>query len=273
MTSINLSIDTPETDNWVKDFLLSKNIILTEVEGYSVKDEIVTGIFERRISSVPIDELLTFDGEFIKNLLIKDDSLEDIKWRNRIILANKLKVPLYVIIWYDNQDRFLIQQWNKSGEFSLAKSYIIDSCKKISIWFSDFKGIPVTKRFVERSRLGFLDTCLRRNGVPWPGNLDGFIIENNSIKCLFEFSRTTKNKVKDHDISKFFKQDYNRWKVLDVLKKITGAPTYIILWASYDDQIWLKKVGNFDFSNSQIVYAEQQLLNKDEIEEIFKKRY
>jgi hypothetical protein len=226
-----LTKETPEAKSWIYDILKEAGIRLPTIEGYSVKGDKVTALFERFKSIVDVEKWSTED---ILKLLLKDENKGD--WADRTVLASALRVPLYLVLWRDGQEKFRILSVVVKNKMKMGihDEKLFDSCKDLATWMSELKGIQVSKRFIEPGRLASIDQCLRLYGVPWPGNLDGFLLDSRTqaVNVIFEFSRTRKFPVRTHNLNLYFSQDINRWKPLDILRKELNVPLYIVIWSS-----------------------------------------
>jgi hypothetical protein len=234
----NLTIDSPEVPNWVQRTLDGASVPFYFGEGYSVKDGLVTGLFERRISSKPIDDWKERD-------LIDQFRSEMDSWIAKATLARILKVPLYFVIYQRDVEGFLLSKITETdGEIRLVRDRVFDTCKLLASWLSSLKGIHVSKGFVEVGRLSIIDKCLRFHGTPWPGNLDGFVLDEDggSVSAIFEMSRTRARPVRQHDIVEYYSKDVNRWKALEIFKNQAGCSMYVILWSSDEKIVKLLKV-------------------------------
>lgn len=249
--------DTPEVKNWVREILREGGIHLYPVEGYSVKDEGVTALFERRVSTVEVGKWS--NDEISGWLETKEDKNS---WLARVVLAESLSVPLYLILWQKETEIFrnLSITLSRANQIQVVDEESFDSCKGFAEWMAKLKGIPVSKGFVESGRLSLIDECLRLHGVPWPGNLDGFLLSKTkrNVKAIFEFSRTRKHPVKSHDLNLYFSYDINRWKVLDILRKQLNVSLYIVIWSSDERVVKLHKLR--DVTESALDYASTELL-------------
>lgn len=250
---------TPEVDNWIVNILNKSHSKIFSLEGYAVKDNKITAIFERRASDEDVDKV-SIDN--ILNELRKEPLIE---WTSRFLLAKRLNIPFYLIIWKENVQKYLVIEI-MSEDLDLKIINLFLDSKNFAKWMASLKSITVKKKFVEKQRLASIDNDLRREGVPWPGNLDGFIYINNEIKSIIEFSRTRKNTVEKHDIRPFFNQDFNRWKPFEVLRKELHLPAYIILWSSSEEKIKVQKVKEI---TNNLYYEKEDLLEKNQIETFF----
>jgi len=254
--------DTPEVKNWVREILREGKIDLHPVEGYSVKDKGVTALFERRISTVEVEKWSEDEvSEWIETKEDKDS------WLARIMLAKSLNVPLYFILWQKGREVFrnLSIALDRANQIEVADEELFKSCEDFAEWMADLKGIRVSKGFVERGRLSLIDRCLRLHGVPWPGNLDGFLLSKTkrNVKAIFEFSRTRKYPVKSHNINRYFSYDINRWKALDILRKQLGVSLYIVIWSSDERIVKLHKLR--EVTESALDYESTELLTDKQL--------
>ncbi len=265
-----LRIDTPEAKNWVYESLLKKGIPLYPVEGYSVRGNIVTALFERRKSTIRVGEWTEL--QICKWFETKEDKDP---WLARIVLARSLNVPLYLLLWQDGGENFwlLSVDAKDEGQIVVVNKKLFNSCEDLAQWMSSLKGIHVSKGFVEPGRLSSIDQCLRRHGVPWPGNLDGFLLNKiaKEVEAIFEFSRTRKFPVKSHDLNLYFSKDINRWKPLDILRQSLNVPLYVVVWSSDEKIVKLHEVQNvtdnaLKFRSTELLTIEQLISKFSQID-------
>jgi hypothetical protein len=223
--------ETPEAKSWVYDSLLKVGVRLPTVEGFSVKGNEVTALFERLKSTVGVQK---WSLEEISQSIVKHQDIDD--WLDRIVLASTLETPLYLVLWQDHMEEFRILSVTseKNKHIEVEDEELFSSCNDLARWMSDLKGIQVSKRFIEPGRLSSIDECLRAYGVPWPGNLDGFLLSRHThkVNVIFELSRTRKFPVKTHNLNLYYSQDINRWKPLGILRKQLNVPLFILIWSS-----------------------------------------
>lgn len=266
--------DTPEVQNWIKSVLVDTDMEMHQVEGYSIKGELVTGVFERFNVNQPTSALDPRQLQVSVNRLI--DAQRD-EWLAKYQIAKELKVPLYLILWHDRTEEFILLTISLEGDTNnIDCQQVFNSCHDLSIWLKDLKGISVSKRFIEPGRLSFIDECLRGNRVPWPGNLDAFWFNTDIRKVLaiFEFSRTRKNPVETHDINQYFSKDFNRWRPLDILRRQLHVPLYLILWSSAETVVKIHEIGQIRYSGRQgLEYRTTILIEKDELMSFFHDLY
>lgn len=253
---LKLIKSSPEVDNWVVNLINENKKKLFSLEGYSVRDEKVTAIFERFESNIDIDAIKVED---IQPIII-DNNLPE--WQAKYLFSLNLKSPFYIIIWKERVDKYLILEvLDKNIKLKIHCKFM--NGDSFSQWMGQLKGIKVTKGFVEGSRLASIDIELRKYGVPWPGNLDGFIYWDGSFVCIIEFSRTRKRSVKEHDIREFFGEDYNRWKPFEILRKQLNIPAYVILWSTSEDIVKVQRIKQI---TDNLYFDKEIILPKLEIE-------
>ncbi|MBS1249505.1 MAG: hypothetical protein MAG431_01085 [Chloroflexi bacterium] len=244
-----LEIDTPEPSNPVQKILWENAIQIYSLDGFSVKEDKVTGLFERRLSQVEIDK--------VTPALVKEHIAQNSQaWKAKIGLADCLKIPLHLIIYEHDQDCYKMFRLLLAGQIIKIKLMDTLTCQGLAQYFGTLKGIKVTKGFVESDRLSNLDTCLRNYGVPWPGNLDGFFWDEKNKQCLgvIEFSRTRKNPVETHNINTYFHEDKNRWRPLLILQKNLDSELIIIIWKTKSRYIKIHRVQ--EMGASKLIFKE-----------------
>ncbi len=255
-----LKKSTPEIENWFVDKLKQNGIKIYSFEGYSIQNEKVTALFERRESLTHPKEIKIEDVE-------RELRLEMEEWRIKYKFSEILKVPFYFVIWKENIDEFLVLQILNEN-LKMKEIFLFKNCKSFSEWLSKLKGIQVKKEFVEGKRLSSIDICLRKCDVPWPGNLDGLLFnDSEELLAVFEFSRTRKTSVEKHDIRKYFKKDYNRWAVFEILRKSLNVPAYVVLWSTDEKIIKLQKIEKI---TDTLYYENEELISEDSLVSKFK---
>ena len=257
---MGLMKETPEAKSWIYDALLKAGIRLPTVEGYSVRNDRVTALFERLKSTIDVQEWSEEEiGAWLDQLQDKED------WFDRRVLASTLEVPLYLVLWKNGEEKFRILSVTiKNKGIKVKDEKFFSSCKDLAIWMSELKGISVSKSFIESGRLSSIDDCLRSYGVPWPGNLDGFLLSSKShnISVIFELSRTRKFPVKTHDLNRYYNADVNRWKALDILRKQLDVPLYILIWSSEENLVKIHKLQKI--TEKGLNYEKTELLPKEQ---------
>ncbi len=265
---MKLEESTPEPKSWVYGCLESGGWRIHTLEGYSIDDSGTTACFERRKSDCPPLEI---DEDELTDWFYKHEDLD--KWQARTLLAKQLGVDLVLVIWDDSLEEINTFTVNVGADRWVQVDSLISfaSCAEFADWLAELKGITVTKPFATGGRLADIDEWLREYGVPWPGNLDGFLVSRRrEVLALFEFSRTRKMPVRYHDVNKYFRKDINRWKPLDILKKELDVFLYIILWSSSEDIVKLQKLSRI---TNGLHYEWQELLNSQGLISAFNREF
>lgn len=231
--------------NWVKKEILSNDLELLSFEGYTVKGGKVTilldrGNFECECESINAEELF--------------DTLGRLSWfqlNAKIEFSKKLGCPyIFFCYSYINEKSQVFQL--KDDEAKLIRSF--SSHVDFAKWTMGYRDLVMTSSYQENG-LPEIDKIFRKHSIPWPGNLDYALLKGNTPTALIEFQRTVKAKVKDHCNNTWFlptpyrKGDVNRWLAIDIIRKQSGLPLFIIVWSASEKEIKLKLV-------ERIVYPE-----------------
>lgn len=253
--------ETPETRSWVYDVLLERGIRLPTVEGFSVRDNKVTALFERLRSTIDIEK---WSGEDVSGWLEQREIEESTA---RFALSSTLQVPMYLALWQDGMDDFRIFSLTitNKAKIKLKDEKLFGSCKDLAQWLGSLKGIQVSKGFVEADRLSTIDRCLRLHNVPWPGNLDGFLIDTRTdkVNVVFELRNTRRYSVESHNLNYFFRKDFHGWEALDILRTQLKVPLYILTWSSKETLVKIQKL--LRITDKGLEYEKTEFLEKGQI--------
>ena len=303
---LRLLLETSErsdSDNWVKKELVRNGIKIISFEGYTLKNNLVTALFDRRnleliVNNDPISTQIlqlirkehndsNVKQDFAKMLvqLIKEEEGDD--FEIKLNFANRLGIHYnYVIYSYYPQFianlRFPIVYDGKEP----IKYKTFDSfCHFISQTAEHYRDQYMTSSY-QSLGLPEIDKIFRdKCKIPWMGNLDAVLVsKSKKAVALIEFQTTIKKSVKEHCNNTFFmptryrKGDEERWKVMDMLSKHSNLPIIIIVWSpnEYDKDIKFKLVERFVFSDQTdkgkpgIYYKEKKLVTITELVELLK---
>lgn len=261
MLDKQLEKDSLEPVPWVKEKLQSNGIILHSLDGYSVTDK-VTALFERRFSSVPVEEWTE------EEVALAIQAQKGASWPQRIMLSTHLEVPLYLVIYQRDVEEFRVFAIRGLSQELVNHTASFRSCLDLAKWLARLKGIQVTKEFAERSYLSMIDRCLRRCGVPWPGNLDGFLVDERNVIAVFEFRLTNIASIRDHELNKYFEEDRNGWMALELLRKMAKTTLYIVVWSNNERDVKMLKVA--DVTSKGLVYESTQIWSETNLVQNFK---
>lgn len=260
-----------DNNNWVKNKLLANNFKIIDFEGYTVKNNKVTGLFDRMVFS-EID---------FNNLSIKD--IENIirgqepNLSSKILFAKSLDVAYrYVFYSYDPEILHVYRFNDNLLEFKISYNNFCD-------FINDTKRMRdlVISSQLQEDRMPEIDKIFRnRCQYPWMGNLDGIFLSNdNKPKALVEFQTTIKTPVKYHCNNTWFtpkngrKGDEQRWRVFNILAKQSNLPLVIIVWSpkEINGDIKYKIVEDIIYSNDThnrepgLIYSSKDVIDYNEL--------
>jgi len=162
-----------------------------------------------------------------------------------IILADKLSLPLYIIVYKENNEYFSIYDYFQKNRFN--KSFVLPSKESEFIsWWKTLKGTVQVKPFYKNTEENYkINSILLSAGYRWGGDIDGFIVnKERKITSILEFRKSTKINVGDYDPKKYYSGYYNRagdyhtWKPLIKLKNELNVPLYLITMSELNGSIY-----------------------------------
>lgn len=178
------------------------------------------------------------------------------------------KIAIFWIFYEGDCKNFHIYRILMSKKNSiLCYKHILStsSCKELSCWLYGITQKEIHKDFYKESYLKCIDKCLRYYRVPYPGNLDGLVISEDSDKTLIlEFSKVKYTTLEEHRkrYKRYFKEDINRWRVLFDFGRLLKTKVKIIWWepgsenkfmlgelSNIDSPEGLRVIGIFDYKN------------------------
>ena len=241
-----------DANNWVKRRLVEDGFEIIEYEGFTIKNNQVTGFFDRRMfkgidfDKISEDEALAF--------IVKEES----HLADKIAFANSMNIFYrYVFYSYDPRRIYVYRFENERLYFKKKYDNFCDFIKDTGK-IRDLKMTsPLEERGMPRIDHIFRNEC----GYAWMGNLDGLFISAGSgeAKALIEFQTTKKLSVAKHCNNTWFapmgkrKGDEQRWKVADIFSQHSGLPLVIIVWSpnANDNDIKYKVVDKIIYSDDR----------------------
>ena len=137
------------------------------------------GDFSAGVEAIEYDDDEPFSQPF---------SDEEIK--AKYTLTKELHIPLY-FIYYRNQKYRIYLIEEKNG--SVCQEFIAQTSERGFVtWWGDHKGTIQTKPLKngagERAGETIFDSTLRKGGLEWGGNIDGFIVsrDRGKIECIID---------------------------------------------------------------------------------------
>ncbi|MCZ2369623.1 hypothetical protein [Vibrio diabolicus] len=240
-----------DKNNWVKNRLIQDGVKIIEFEGYTIKNNVCTGLFDRRLFLN--SDFLNYTDEEIHNILVNEEPNLSAK----IDFANKLNTYYRYVFYSYELEKVLVYRFeNNKLKF---KACYDNFCSFINET-QKLRDLKMTSSYQEdnlpRIDKIFRDTC----GLPWMGNLDAAFLSNDgqSVALLVEFQTTIKKPVALHCNNDFFaptryrKGDELRWKVFDTLSIQSGLDLVIIVWSpnEVNGDIKYKVVDHIVYSES-----------------------
>ncbi len=269
---INESTERNNTNNWVKQKLIGDNFKIIEFEGYTIKNNKVTGLFDRRCFK-DID-LETFSEDEIFALIKQEEPLLS----SKIDFANRINVFYrYVLYRYQPESIYIYRFENN---ILVLKSKFNNFCEFIN-HTRKIRDLQMLSPLQEKNMPNIDHIFRNRCNYAWMGNLDGLFISNTdgTPKALVEFQTTIKTPVSEHCNNTWFaprngrKGDEQRWKVFDILSKQSKLPLIIIVWSpnEVNGNIKYKVVKEIVYSNNNenkkagLVYSEKVIITYSQL--------
>lgn len=221
----------------LKEGLVRAGLVLYECEGIAKTMNGGLTIFERV-------EIL--DPNQVSNKSLLKDACKLISQRNSMdvklwysFLSGK-NGGIYLLLHDSSCQHFIVSEYEtKSGEFKKIKE--TNCCKDLSDFLYGITHKNVRKKFIYNTKMKCIDKCLRDNGVPHPGNLDGIVLEQThekiTPKLILEFSKVNYASFEKHRSiyeEKYLAEDANRWEILSYVSKVLDVPAGIIWWHPED---------------------------------------
>ena len=261
-----------DANNWVKRKLVEDGFTIIEFEGFTVKDEKVTGFFDRRM----------FDNLDFDNL--SDDEVftliekEEVNLDEKIAFSKSMDI-YYRYVFYSYNPRSIYVYRFEDGKLRFKQKYN-DFCKFIEET-KKIRNLTMSSPLEERG-MPLIDHILRNEcNYAWMGNIDGLFVSNksNNARALVEFQTTKRVSVKLHCNNTFFaprgkrKGDEQRWKVSDIFSQHSKLPLIIIVWSpkEVNGDIKYKIVEEIVFSDNKsgkrigLHYSTKEVIQYEEL--------
>lgn len=255
--------------NWVKEEIIKNDLDLLAFEGYTVKDDKVSLLLDRGCLN---DECEDIDEQRLFETLNSDSSFN---LQAKVELSDRLNCS-YVFLCYS-----YINEKTELFEIDSSKASRIASFetrKAFGEWTMQFRDLVMSSQY-EESGLPKIDKDLRALKLPWPGNLDYALLKKSKPTALIEFQRTSKAPVQKHCNNTWFlpsgyrKGDVNRWLAIDIIRKQSGLPLFIIVWSTKEEEVKLKLVDKIVYPKDPepkkgLIYKKKEVMSIDRMIEI-----
>lgn len=269
---INETTERNDSNNWVKNQLLNDDFKIIEFEGYTIKDNKVTGLFDRRLfKNIELENQT--DNEILE-LVKKEEPLLS----SKIAFANIINVFYrYVLYRYEPENVYIYRFEDNTLVF---KSKFDNFCDFIN-QTRKIRDLQMLSPLQENNMPNIDHIFRNRCRYAWMGNLDGLFLSNKNgkPKALIEFQTTIKTPVKEHCNNTWFaprngrKGDEQRWKVFDILAKQSNLPLIIIVWSpnEINGDIKYKVVKEIIYSDDKenrkagLIYSEKIVITYNQL--------
>lgn len=173
-----------------------------------------------------------------------DNAFSNKEWVAKILLAEKLDIPFYLVVHPYQSGGFLIYE---VGLNSSNRPYIMDYQEKdyqaFAEWWASLKGTIQTKALNEagaRIADSTVDEVIESAGLSWGGNVDGFIVlkESDIILGIVEKRVSHRKEVTEYNPANYFNYrggDYNTWLPLVKLANQLNCPLFLMTFNIRDN--------------------------------------
>lgn len=172
-----MKIRSTENEHFFQEQLF-RRLNAYQLQGLLINDK---DHFSAGIEAVQYDDHETFSEPFSPDEL----------WA-RYVLTEKLGVPLYLVYYW--RKFYYILQVEQDGEVSAKSKRISDKMSEqdFANWWGKLKGMPQTKQLNNgaggRADNTVFDSALRKHGLEWGGNIDGYVLTENKkdVVCIID---------------------------------------------------------------------------------------
>ena len=222
-----------------------------EFEGISTKSNKLTCLLDRGLIDTHLDSYFS-SGKVYTDLKENEPSL-DIK----IQIAKRLRIPYLFVVYNYSESKC------KVLDVCSQKVYPFNSFAAFGDWFSEnFTDNSRAFSRYQESGLPKIDYELRKNGTPWPGNIDDVLIDKKTgdIYCVAEYQNTSKCSIRLHDnndylkASRYRKGDNKRWMVQYVFANGLGTKNVVFVWSTSENEIGVKRINSFNLDRHGLVW-------------------
>ena len=241
------------------------NMVQIEFEGFSVKENRLTGLFDRLC--ITEGDLSELTEDRILNALMKTE----INLEYKKLIAEKAEVDWYYVFYEYNNQTSLVYNITKGAIDGIYNSFL-----ELGLWISNFSDQINLSRY-EESGLPKIDKIMRENKYSWPGNLDGLLFDKQTkdIICIIEYQNTSKKTVAEHDNNDFMystpyrKGDSRRWKVIKIISDTIKSKIMVIVWSNNESVVAIKNIKSFVLDQltnvSQIIWGRKTIIELEKL--------
>lgn len=256
-----------DATNWAKHMLIEQtDFFFDGIEGCNQNAQNqTTHLFER--AHVDIDLNGPKSKERVLNSIIELESKPALQRKINFGLAFGL--PLSYVLHNDTKGLVFVLEFRNTDDVEFAKSF--SSYEAFGEYLAEIKGWKSGKSFREYDDLPMIDKSLRKNGTPWPTNIDCFCSDkNNNPIAIIEYQNAKQIGVLKHSNNEYFlcKQksvknsdygpktiyhdDIRRWTSQEILRVQSGLPLFVITWSQNEAHFQLKEVDQIVFPDFEM---------------------
>ncbi len=237
-----------------KAILKNSNFKLISFEGSPTINDNVTILMDK--FKVDIDLSTTNKNDKIKifNELYRNSEFKDEFALKKTIVENR-KLKWGILVYDDNEYSLFFlkdgkERWNFYKEFQNAKEF--------SNWlYENYSTIRYNISNYQEDNLPKYDISMRKNGKPWPGNVDGILLHNKKMIAVIEFQTTNKQSVREHNNNDWWlpkysrKGDKERWRSIYINSNYLNLPIIVGVWNPKEEEYCIKLIKGFNFETDK----------------------
>lgn len=237
-----------------KAILKNSNFKLISFEGSPTINDNVTILMDK--FKVDIDLSTTNKNDKIKifNELYRNSEFKDEFALKKTIVENR-KLKWGILVYDDNEySLFFLKDGKERRNF--YKEF--QNAKEFSNWlYENYSTIRYNISNYQEDNLPKYDISMRKNGKPWPGNVDGILLHNKKMIAVIEFQTTNKQSVREHNNNDWWlpkysrKGDKERWRSIYINSNYLNLPIIVGVWNPKEEEYCIKLIKGFNFETDK----------------------
>lgn len=237
-----------------KAILKNSNFKLISFEGSPTINDNVTILMDK--FKVDIDLSTTNKNDKIKifNELYRNSEFKDEFALKKTIVENR-KLKWGILVYDDNEYSLFFLKDGKEGR-NFYKEF--QNAKEFSNWlYENYSTIRYNISNYQEDNLPKYDISMRKNGKPWPGNVDGILLYNKKMIAVIEFQTTNKQSVREHNNNDWWlpkysrKGDKERWRSIYINSNYLNLPIIVGVWNPKEEEYCIKLIKKFNFETNE----------------------
>ena len=237
-----------------KAILKNSNFKLISFEGSPTINDNVTILMDK--FKVDIDLSTTNKNDKIKifNELYRNSEFKDEFALKKTIVENR-KLKWGILVYDDNEYSLFFLKDGKEGR-NFYKEF--QNAKEFSNWlYENYSTIRYNISNYQEDNLPKYDISMRKNGKPWPGNVDGILFYDKKMIAVIEFQTTNKQSVREHNNNDWWlpkhtrKGDKERWRSIYINSNYLNLPIIVGVWNPKEEEYCIKLIKGFNFETDK----------------------